>query len=109
MKLTRLVVGDVELTKRQYWYHNATASTPRTTSTANIIISATKAKTTTINCAATTMTTGATAIAAKAKGIKAKILGNIEIVLKKFETHCAQRGCQEDVSAMLQKRSMALS
>ena len=76
LKLTTLVVGDVELTKRQYLHHNTNASTPTTT--------ATKAKTTTINCTptATTIFTGATTTTNKPKGIKAKILGNIVTVLK---------------------------
>ena len=56
-------------------HHNTTASTPTTTTTA------TESKTTTINCAttATTITSGATTTANKPKGIKAKILGIIEI------------------------------
>ena len=91
LKLTTLVVGDLELTKRQYLHHNTTASTPTTTTTitANTIITATtttatKAKTTTINSTptATTITTGATNTTNKPKGIKAKILGNIVTVLK---------------------------
>ena len=81
LKLTTLVVGDVELTKRQYLHHNTNASTPTTTATTT---TATKAKTTTINCTptATTIFTGATTTTNKPKGIKAKILGNIVTVLK---------------------------
>ena len=82
LKLTTLVVGDVELTKRQYLHHNTNASTPTTTAT--ITITATKAKTTTINCTptATTIFTGATTTTNKPKGIKEKILGNIGTVFK---------------------------
>ena len=78
LKLTTLVVEDLELTKKQYLHHNTTASTPTTTTTA------TKAKTPTINSAptATTLTTGATTTN-KLKGIKAKISGNIVTILNK--------------------------
>jgi hypothetical protein len=53
LKLTTLVVGDVELTKRQYLHHNTNASTP--TTSANFTITATtttatKAKTTVPVC-----------------------------------------------------------
>ena len=41
LKLTALVVGDVELTKRQYLHHNTTVSTPTTTTTFTIIFTAT--------------------------------------------------------------------
>ena len=67
LKLTTLIVGDVELTKRQCLHNNTTASTPSTTITATIIIvatttTATKDKATGINSAptATTITAGAT-------------------------------------------------
>jgi hypothetical protein len=42
-KLKRLVVGDTELTKRQYSHHNTTTSTPNAT-TATITIATTQAK-----------------------------------------------------------------
>ena len=97
LKLTGLVVGDVELTKRQYLHHSTTASTARTTST--IIITpatttATKAKTTSINSsinsAATNIITGAVTTATKAKGIKVETMGNTEILLNLIETHYAK-------------------
>ena len=48
-KLTKLIVLDVELSKKQCLHHNATASTPQTAATVSIIATkttATKAKTT---------------------------------------------------------------
>jgi hypothetical protein len=51
LKLTILVVGVVELTKRLYLDHNTNAFTPTTTAT--FTITATKTKTTTINCSPT--------------------------------------------------------
>ena len=86
LKLTRLVVGDVELTKRQYLHHSITTSSP---TIATIIMTttttiATTAKTTTINSATTAMTktTSAATTSNKPKGNKAKLLGNIKTVLK---------------------------
>jgi hypothetical protein len=86
IKLTTLVVGDVELTKRQYLHHRTNASTPKATAiiTITTTTTATKAKTTTFNCILTapTIFTGATNTTNKPKGIKAKILGNNVPVLK---------------------------
>ena len=41
LKLKTLVVGNIELTKRQYLHRNTTASTPTTTTSNTIIIIAT--------------------------------------------------------------------
>ena len=89
LKLTIIVVGDVELTKRKYLHHNTSASTPTSTTTAIIIITATtatatKAETPNINSTqnATIITTDAATTTDKPKDIKANILGNIVTVLK---------------------------
>ena len=58
LRITRLIVGDVELTKREYLNASAT-----TTAAAVFIITATSN------------------IATKAKGVTVKILGNVLIVL----------------------------
>ena len=76
LKYTELVVGDVDLTKRQYLYPNATAST---ITAITIAATATKAKATT---SSTTIITNTDTTATKAKGIKTIKLGNIETVLK---------------------------
>ena len=77
LKLTALVVGDVELTKRQYLQHSTTVSTQTTTATATIIIIATttttvtKGQTSIINSTptATTIAAGAINYSNKSKGI----------------------------------------
>ena len=74
LKITGLVVRDVERTKRKYLYPTATAFT-HTNTTVNIITTsitttATKAKATNINFTATTTT--ATAITAGATAITTK-------------------------------------
>ena len=116
LKLTNLVVGDVELTRRQYLHHNTTASTPKTTTTTTTITATTttaiKANTTAIDSTATTIT--ATTVATGAivqvkKNLQAKNLDNIESVLNEIKTNYAHIGCQENTSAMLQKRLMVLS
>jgi hypothetical protein len=85
LKHTRLVEGDVEITKRQYLHHNTNASTPKTTTTATIIITATiKAKTTPI-ITGNTITTGATVT--KAKGIKGKTF--VKRVTKQYHDNCS--------------------
>ena len=61
MKVAKLIVDDVEQTKRQYLHPNATASTHTSTTTI-------KATATTINSAATT-----TFATTQAKGIKDKL------------------------------------
>ena len=80
LKLTGLVVRDVELTKRKYFHPNATASTHATTTvtiiTTSITTTATKAQATTI-----------TSTAIKAKDIIRKNLGYIETKWNEFETH----------------------
>ena len=74
LKLTWLVLGDVELTERQYLHHDTTGSTPKATTAAAIII-------TDIAIIAITITTGTAATATRANGIKGKNLGNVETVL----------------------------
>ena len=79
LKLTRLVVRDVERTKRKYQHFNPTASTHATTTdtviTTTIATNTTKAYTTTINSIATTAAT-----VMKTKDIKVKNLGYIETI-----------------------------
>ena len=60
LKLTGLVVEDVELTKRKYLHPNATASTHTTPTiiTTSTTTKTTKAKITTIKSTATTKTMG---------------------------------------------------
>ena len=68
-KLTGLVVGEVELTKRQYLHRIATA--PTHTATTATIIATSKATTATKN-EATTINSTASATTTKTKNIKAK-------------------------------------
>ena len=80
LKLTTLVVGGVELTKRQILHHNIAVSTPKTITTANVIITnitatATKAKTSTIN-----RTPTATTLATR---VTTKII-NLRVLRQKF-------------------------
>ena len=72
LKLTGLVVRDVEQTKRKYLQLNNTVST-HTTATVTIITTATKAQATTIYFIAT-------ATSSKNKDIKAKIFEYTETV-----------------------------
>ena len=76
LKLTGLIVGDVELTKRKYLHPNTTAS-PHTATifTTSNAATATEAKATTVNSTATSTTS-----ATKTKGIQPKIFGYIETV-----------------------------
>ena len=73
LKLTGLVVRDVELTKRKYSHPNATAFTHNTTTVIIITTSATKTQATTLYSTANTTYT-----AIKAKDITVKNLGYIE-------------------------------
>ena len=80
LKLAWLVVGDVELTKRQYLHPSAAAFTHGTIIPTPTTTTATEAKNTTINYTATTITAATTTAATEAKGLKPKTLGNIETI-----------------------------
>ena len=114
LKLTTLVVGNVELTKRRYLHNNTTASTPTATSTANLIIittaaTATKAKTTTVKCTptATIITTDATATN-KPKGVKGENFGQYINCIKINQNTLCHIGCQKAMSVKLQDLLMGL-
>jgi hypothetical protein len=83
LKLTGLVVGGVELTKRRYLHFDTTFSTLTTATTTATIIAATttatKTKAGTINSTTTIITTGTTTMASKAKGNMVKNFGILKL------------------------------
>ena len=84
LKLTELVVRDVELTINFCFLVITTAATIITT-------------------IATTKITNAITFIATTKDIKAKISGEFERMLNNVKTHYVHAGCQKDASAMSQE------
>ena len=94
LKLKEIVVGNLEVTKRQYLQPTTTCSATTAAISAATATFATK-KATTTSSTANTITIGTSTTDAKAKGIKAKISDNFETVLNKIRTHYGHTGCQE--------------